>query len=107
MGYAVMQERERKNHAFEMARHPVCLSESYDDTIELRGCTNDTFSILVSEMSELCLQENGINSLNHHFVHDKELQNSLNHLQSTKQDSRRYTPYTTKNISANQDEKLF
>ena len=82
--YAVMQERERKNHAFEMARHPVCLSESYDDTIELRGCTNDTFSILVSEMSELCLQENGINSLNHHFVHDKELQNSLNHLQSTK-----------------------
>merc|ERR1711957_444384 len=84
MGYAVMQERERKNHAFEMARHPVCLSESYDDTIELRGCTNDTFSILVSEMSELCLQENGINSLNHHFVHDKELQNSLNHLQSTK-----------------------
>jgi len=75
--YAVMQERERKNHAFEMARHPVCLLENYDDTIELRGFTNDSFSILVSEMSELCPQENGINSLNHQFVHDKELQNSL------------------------------
>jgi len=87
--YAVMQEKERKNHAFEMARHPVCLSESYDDTIELRGCTNDTFSILVSEMSELCLQENGINSLNHQFVHDKELQNSL-HDQTCKMSAETY-----------------